>query len=253
MLTLFATALVVCAPGYPGSTAEAQPAMDALARELAAAAHLPGLVASYEETSEGCLRKLAKPDAALLLATLPFFLEHEHDLHLTARLMAVPQGGEPLQRWTLVTGKDHPTPLAGYAVQSLAGSSKRFVHAAAPGLPADASIAASSSVLSGLRKAANGEKIALVLDGAQAASLGTLPFAAQLATVETSAPMPVAVVATVGKRLDAARWQTQKAAFTSMGANPAAREALSGVQMTGFAPLDEKALDAARTAFGKTK
>jgi hypothetical protein len=251
MLTLLATALVVCAPGYPGSAAEAQPAMDALARELAAAAHISPLTASYEETDEGGVRKLANPDAALLLATLPFFLEHEKKLHLTAKLMAIPQGGQPLQKWALVTGRDHPAPLAGYTVQSLAGSSPRFVHAAAPGLPASAAISASSSVLSGLRKAASGEKIALLLDGAQAASLGTLPFAGQLATVETSPPMPVAIVATVGKRVTAAKWKALETAFTSIGANPAARDALSGVQMTGFAPLDEEATAAARAAFAR--
>jgi hypothetical protein len=247
MLTLLATALVVCAPGYPGSAAEAQPAMDALARELSSKGL--AVTASYEETAEGGLAKLAKPGTALLLATLPFFLEHEHDLQLTARLMAVPPGGQPLQKWTLVTGKDHPAQLEGYPVQSLAGSSPRFVHAAAPGLPASAAVSASSSVLSGLRKAANGEKVALLLDGAQAASLSTLPFAAQLATVGISAAMPVAIVATVGKRIDAAKWKALQTAFTSMKAS----ETLSGIQMAGFIPLDEKALDVARTAFGKAR
>jgi hypothetical protein len=253
MLTLLATALVVCAPGYPGSAAEAQPAMDALARELSAASQVAPLTASYEETAKGCLEQLAKPDAALILATLPFFLEHERDLRLTARLMAVPQAGHPLQRWTLVTGVDHPTPLTGYEVHSLVGGSPRFVHAAVPGLPKDAAILPSSSVLSELRRAAHGEEIALLLDEAQAASLTSLPFAPQLATAGVSAPMPVAVVGAVGKRLDAAKWKALQTAFASLGANPAARDALQGVQMTGFVPLDEKALEAARSAFRKAK
>ena len=93
MLSLLATTLVVCAPGYPGNTAEAQPAMDALARSVAAAAHLPpgSITAVYDETAEGGLRRLAQKDAALLLAPLPFFLEHERDLRLTPRLMAAPR------------------------------------------------------------------------------------------------------------------------------------------------------------------
>ena len=77
----------------------------------------------------------------------------------------------------------------------------------------------------------------------------SLPFAAQLATVETSAPVPVAVVATVGKRLDAGKWKELQTAFTSLKAS----DALAGIQMTGFAPLDEEALTAARTAFGKAR
>jgi hypothetical protein len=241
MLTLLATALVVCAPGYPGSAAEAQPAMDALARELS---KVTPVTASYEETAEGGMSKLK--NAGLLLATLPFFLEHEHDLHLTARLMAVPQGGQPLQKWTLVTGKDHPAALAGYAVQSLAGSSPRFVRAMSPELPSDVKVSASSSVLSGLRKASAGEKIALLLDGAQAASLSTLPFADKLATVETSAAVPVAIVATVGKRVS--DWSALEKAFTGVSG-----DALSGIQMSGFSKLDEAALAAARTAWQKAK
>src|SRR2546423_9242303 len=127
-MLLVAITLVVCAPGYPGSSAEAQPAMDALARALGGAAHLP-LQAVYDETAQGGLERLAAPDAALLLAPLPFFLDHERDLALAPRMMAVPkEGGGPLQGWTLVTGKEHAQDLEGDAVQSTAGYSPRFVH-----------------------------------------------------------------------------------------------------------------------------
>jgi hypothetical protein len=247
MHTFLAIALVVCAPGYPGSTQEAQPAMDALARELSQAAHLP-VTASYDETAQGGLRSLQRPDAGLVLATLPFFLEHERDLHLTAKLLAVPQDGQPLQKWTLVAGKDHPARLQGYAVQSLAGDSPRFVRAVAPEVPKDAKVTASSSVLSGLRKAANGEKLAVLLDGAQAASLPTLPFAQSLATVSSSEPLPVAVVATVGKKISSAQWKALEAAFKE-----APKESLAGIQMSGFAPLDQAALSKAREAYRKVK
>src|SRR6266571_2933781 len=170
MIALAAAALVVCAPGFPGSSAEARPAMDALARALVGAGHLPAgsLSAVYEESEAGGLRRLAQEDAALLLAALPFFLDHEKELRLVARLSAVPSGGEALERWTLLTGKDHPASLEGYTVQSSAGYSKRFVHAAAPGLPRQVEIRAGSAVLSALRRAADGDKIAVLLEGARA-------------------------------------------------------------------------------------
>ncbi|HEY4771189.1 MAG TPA: hypothetical protein VIH51_11210, partial [Myxococcales bacterium] len=65
MLALAAATLVVCAPGSPGNTAEAQPAMDALARSLERAAHLPDgeVAAEYEETEAGCSRLLANKNA----------------------------------------------------------------------------------------------------------------------------------------------------------------------------------------------
>ncbi|HYV65503.1 MAG TPA: hypothetical protein VE964_04620 [Myxococcales bacterium] len=248
---LAAAALVVCAPGFPGSSAEARPAMDALAGSLIRAGHLPAgsLTAVYEETEAGGLRRLSQADAALLLAPLPFFLDHEQELKLVARLSAVPKGGEALERWTLVTGKDHPASLEGYTVQSSAGYSKRFVRAAAPGLPAGVEIRGGGAVLSALRKAADGEKVAVLLDGAQAAALGNLPFASSLAVISTSPPMPVALVATVGKRMDASRWKSVEAAFKRAAEDPAGREALEGVRMTGFAAVDQPALSAARAAW----
>jgi len=229
--------------------------MDALARTLAASARFPpaSLAAVYQETVPGGLRRLAEKDAALLLSTLPFYLDHEQDLRLVPRLMAAPKDGEPLERWTLVTGKDHPPSLAGYIVQSSAGYSPRFVRAAAPSLPADVEIVASSAVLSALRRAANGEKLAVLLDGSQSAAMGKLPFAASLAVVETSPPMPVAVIATVDKRIDERRRKILQGAFTALSGDPSAREALDGVRMSAFVPLDAKALAAARAAYRRAK
>src|SRR5512137_188895 len=70
------TTLVVCAPGYPGSTEEAQPAMDAFAAAAGAAAAWPSgdLQAVYFETEAGGIERLAREDAGLALVPLPFFL-----------------------------------------------------------------------------------------------------------------------------------------------------------------------------------
>jgi hypothetical protein len=244
-----ATTLVVCAPGYPGNSAEAQPAMDALARALATEARVPDLAAVYEETEAAGVRRLAQRDAALVLSTLPFHLAHERELGLVARLSAVPREGGALERWTLVAAKDHPPKLEGYAVHSTAGYSKAFVHAAAPSLPGNVEITAVATVLSSLRRAANGEKIAVLLDGAQSAALEKLPFASSLAVVEQSPPMPVAIVASVAKRIDERRWKLLQPAFERLGKNAAAAEALEGVRMSAFVDLDQAALARARKAF----
>ncbi len=251
MLALGALTLVVCAPGSPGSSTEAQSAMDALAASLASAAHLPhgSIAAVYDETEPGGVRRLADKNAGLVLATLPFFLAHEQDLRLVARLSAIPEGGEALERWTLVTGKDHPPALDGYLVQSTAGWSKRFVRAAAPKLSHKVEIEPAASILSSLRRAANGEKVAVLLDGSQSASMGTLPFAGSLVVVGSSPPMPVAVVATVSKRIDDARWKELEGAFLRLTEDRSARSALDGVRMAGFVPVDEKALAATRAAY----
>src|SRR3954463_11385359 len=93
MFSLLATTLLVCAPGYPGSTTEAQPTMDALARALSKEAGLE-VRAVYEETEALGIERLKAKDAALLLSPLPFWFVHRGGLKLAARLTAVPQGGE---------------------------------------------------------------------------------------------------------------------------------------------------------------
>jgi hypothetical protein len=255
MLALAATTLVVCAPGYPGNTAEAQPAMDALARSLARSAHLAegSLAAVYEETEAGCLRRMGQQESSVVLATLPFFLAHEQDLRLVARLSAMPRGGETLERWTLVTGKDHPPSLAGYTVESTAGYSTKFVRAMAPKLPGSVAIQQTSAVLSALKRAASGEKVAVLLDGSQASAIASLPFASSLAVLETSPPLPVALIATLRKRIEDGRWTTLEAAFLRLAEDRAAREALDGVRIAGFLPLDDKALATARTAYRRKR
>src|SRR5262245_60817817 len=72
------TTLVVCAPGYPGSTAEAQPSLDAFAAAAAKAAGWPegSFTAVYHPSEDDGLAALAKPDAALALVAWPFFDKH---------------------------------------------------------------------------------------------------------------------------------------------------------------------------------
>src|SRR5437868_14961119 len=154
------------------------------------------------------MRRLAQPESSLLLATLPFYLVHEQEVRLVARLSAMPQGSETLERWTLVTGKDHPPSLEGYTVESSAGYSKRFVRAMAPQLLGRVEIQQTSAVLSALKRAANGEKVAVLLDGSPAAALAEPPFARSLAGLQTSPPEPAPPGATVRQRIHDGRPET---------------------------------------------
>ncbi|HSB21188.1 MAG TPA: hypothetical protein VLD85_14370 [Anaeromyxobacteraceae bacterium] len=245
--------LVACAPGYPGSTAEAQPSMDALAAALArTAGWKPGaLAAVYEPTEKEGLERLARADAAVALVPLPFFLEHAGKLRLTARLQ-VEQPGGLTEVWSLVARKGRvasPAALAGFTVASIAGYAPGFVRGA-PGawgrIPEGVRVAETSQVLSALRRAAAGEDVAVLLDGAQGAALPTLPFAADLEVVARSAPLPAALVTTVGSRLPAARWRQLEQAFAAVPSDPEGAAALAGVRMVRFAPVDAAALATAR-------
>jgi hypothetical protein len=250
--------VAVCAPGYPGSTAEAQPAMDALAAAITAAAgwQAGAVKAMYFETEAGGVASLKSPDVGLMLVTLPFFLDHRTEFDLRPRLMAVPDGLEPEEPWSLVAGKGlvkRPADLAGWELLSLAGNSPRFIRGPALGdwgdLPESLTITFSGAVLTGLRRAATGEHVALLLDAAQTEALDRLPFAARLEVVHSSPPLPVSVVCSVGDRLAPDRLSEVLAALENLDDRPAAAEALAGVRLDRFVPVDQPVLERAEKAF----
>jgi hypothetical protein len=243
--------LVVCSPGSPGSTEEAQPRMDALGAVLSSKSGST-VTAVYDPSDSGGAKRLAS--AGIGIVSLPFFLQHEKELGLHARLQVVQKGRPALEKWTLVAQKGTVKGvegLGGYTVMSNAGFAPGFVKAAIGELPASAKIVKSTQVLSGLRKAANGEQVAVLLDGPSAASLASLPFADKLEVVTTSGAWPAGIVATIDARISNAKWAPIQAALTGLASDHAGATALDGLQMERFAPLDDAALAAARKAFAK--
>lgn len=250
--------IVFCAPGYPGTTAEAQPRMDELAAAIAEVAGWPRerVTAVYHPTEKAGLARLAEADAAIALVPLPFLLQHEKELKLTPRLAVAQKGGAATEAWTLVAKKGRvkaAADLEGWKLFSSAGYAPAFVRGAALGgfgpLPASTKLLAGGQVLSSLRKAATGEDMAALLDATQAASLSSLPFAAELEVVRQGPALPSALVATVGARLPEAEWKTLAAALAKLSSAPRGVAALEGVQLAGFVSFDKAALEAARKAF----
>lgn len=235
--------------------------MDDLALALAELAGWPkdSLSAAYFPQEKVGLARLAEPEVVLALVPLPFFLSHEKKLSLGARLAVVQQGLEATQRWALVAKKGavkKAADLEGYSVFSTAGYAPDFVTKVAlegfGPLPATVKVTSGGQVLSALRKASAGtEKLAVVLDAEQLEALPTLPFGAELEVVFTGPKVPVAVVSTVGTKLSAAEWKAASGAFLKLPSVEKGKTALEGVRLTGFAPLDDAALGAAKKAYAK--
>jgi len=206
---LLSAALVVCAPYHPGSTADAQPTMDALAAAVAGAAGWPAesLTAEYHADEAAGNARLARPDAALALVTEPFFVEHGAALKLKPLLQALPASAEQGETWSLVAGKGRiagPAALAGWELHSSAAYGAHFVRETALGgwgkLPDSLRLVPTAQVLTALRKAASGQNVAVLLDGTQSAALSTLPFAADLEVVARSPRLPAALLCSVAGR-----------------------------------------------------
>jgi hypothetical protein len=234
--------LVFCAPGYPGGTGDAKPLLDQFASAAVGAAGWPvgSLTAVYDPTEEGGLAKLGSPDAALAFVPSPFYGEHAAQLHLAPLVQADMADTGPEERWTLVAKTGRVTSAAsmgGYTILSVAGYAPEFVrHSALEGwaLPADVKIESTGQILSALRKAASGEKIAALLDQTQAAALPTLPFAKELESVRQSPPLPVAIIAVVASRLPADRAHALQAGLLKMGHTAGGTETLGPLRLKGF-------------------
>ena len=245
MATLLAASLatlVFCAPGYPGGAGDAQPYVDQFASAAVTAAGWPAgsLAAVYDPTEQGGLAKLAGSDAVLAFVPYPFFVEHAAQLHLTPLVQADVTEVGPEQRWSLVAKSGRITDaksMAGYTILSVAGYAPDFVrHSALKdwALPADVKIEQSGQVLSGLRRAAAGEPVAVLLDQTQAAALPSLPFAADLKVVTQSPELPVALIAVVGSRIEAGRARTLQAALLKMGHGSGSIDSLGSLRLHGF-------------------
>jgi hypothetical protein len=250
---------VACAPGYPGTTAEAQPAMDAFAAAVTKAAGWTSgqVVATYAPTEKEGLTRLR--EAAVALVPLPFYVQDGAALGLMPRLFVEQKGLGPTERWTLVAKKGRvatPADLAGMTVISIAGYAPGFVRGVlgpAWRLPETTKVTESAQVLSALRRAVQGEDVAVLLDGAQGNALPTLPFAAELDVLARSAPLPAALVTTVGGRLGAVRWVALEKALLALPGDAAGVAALDGIRMVRFTPADPAALEVVRKLAGPSR
>lgn len=249
--------LVACAPGYPGSTEQAQPTMDAFAMAVATRVgwEAGALSAVYHEKEEAGLAELAGGRAALALVPLPFYLEHGERMALTPVLEVLPASGEA-ERWSLVARKGavrEPAGLGEWELVGIPGYAPRFVRRVALAgwgtLPADVRIRFSSRVLSDLRRAAAGEPVAVLLDAAQSAALDSLPFAAELEVVARSPELPANLLCRVGTRLTAEEEAGVVRALLALVGDEAGREVLASLRIERFREVDGRALQAVEKAF----
>ena len=241
--------VVAWAPGYPGTTEQAQPSMDEFARGVAAAAGWPTdeFQAIYFPKVEDGRRYLASGDAAMAIVPLPVYREFGESLGLRPFMRVVQEGGDE-EVWSLVARKGAVKTagdLTGWSIQGHAGFSPSFVTGVLADwgpLPDDVEIGFNARVLSVLRKAAQGEPVAALLDRAQADALERLPFAADLEVVTVSAPMISSLLCAVAEGLPQDRERALIDALQVLDDSDAGGELLATIRVVRFDALGEAAL-----------
>jgi hypothetical protein len=249
-----AVTLVTCAPGYPGSTEQAQPTMDDFAAHAAQVAGWSeaSLGAVYFNGLEEGLARIEQPDVALVMVPLAFYLEYGDRLDLRP-LLEAEMAEDPPKTWTLVTGKGkvtEPASLAGWEITGRGGFSTTFVRNVAlegwGALPDTADVTFSARAVSDLRKASRGEQVAVLLDGEQSAALDSLPFAAELDRVYESGPLPPSLLCAVGEKLAQDKIDELTEGLIGMSKKKAGRDTLSQLRISKFEPVDDAEIERIR-------
>jgi hypothetical protein len=242
--------LVVCAPGYPGNTEQAQPTMDAFAQNVASRADWKQgrVTATYFETAEAGIEAMKAPEASVALMPLALYARVADALELEPKLLAVPNAG-PEESWTLVAPRGtgtNPAALDGWPVATRAGYAPGFVRDVVFDgweLPGSATIEFTTRIVSSLRKAAAGEKVAVLLDGEQGAALGSLSFAKDLEVVFESEPLPAFVACAIDDRLDDDDEAALFAALLELDDEQGGADVLEQIRLVRFESLSDVQID----------
>jgi ABC-type phosphate/phosphonate transport system substrate-binding protein len=133
------------------------------------------------------------------------------------------------------------------------GYSPRFVRHVALAewgeLPADARIRFDARVLSVLRKAAGGERVAAILDRAQTEALELLPYASDLEVVARSRPLVGTLLCRVRGRVSDAHAAELEQAFLDLERIEGGRALLDTMRILRFESLDTEALSRTERVF----
>ncbi len=252
-----APTVAVCAPGYPSSTEEAQPVMDDFARAMTASAGSSSeLAAEYHPTLDGGLALLEQEATTLAIVPLPFYLRYRSRFGLEAELEVV-QSVADRETWSLVARRGaitEPRALAGWKLEAISGYAPAFVRRVAlegwGEISDDVEIGFSSRVLSALRKAARGDRLAVLLDTGQAEALVRLPFAENLEVVARSAPMLGTLLCRVTGRRGGPDDRSLREGLLEFGETEEGRALLKTMRLSGFRELDREALTRLERLYG---
>lgn len=246
--------LLVCAPGFPGTPAQAKSVMDALAAAIArGAGWAEGRVrARYVAIEAEGVAVLKERRPALLLATLPFYCKHQ--ALIRGELVAATQvAGKPTETIRVVA----PPTCQGDGLTALRGKRltgcrlddpdflTRVVFAGALDARKDLTLIDGKRTLRALTLATEGEADALLLADEEWGLLQTPELAPRVAgwrTLFRSAALPVAPVVALGAtpeaKPDATLAAAVRRALLALHATDDGKRLCERLRVTGFVQPD---------------
>ena len=206
------TDLLMLLPGFPGTTAQAQPYVDKMLRYLEKdlklkSGTMKGLFISDASKAQKKLEAV-KPGIALMGASVYAQNSKTSNITVIAKLYA---NGQKEQKYYIVTGKKGAGNLAdlkGKAISGQLANDGRFIQNVIFDKkgPANLTFKFQKRALKSLRDVAKGKVDAAIIDDVTKEHMKTLDFAKELKIIFTSKPVPVPVVVVLNSaKKDAAK------------------------------------------------
>jgi hypothetical protein len=251
--------LVVVRPGGPTASEEAASQVNRLIREIAVRAGWPPetVNAYYFNRAGDALAHISGNRPGFILTTPGFFLAQRTSLCLEP-LNQVLLGGSDTHCYYIVARKEGgPTSLDGLKGKTLTGAPiteadfvERVVLGGRFDFGADL-MANHGRALSSLRKLCRGDLDAVILDDTEHGGLASLPFAGELATIWSSAPLPNTGIFAVG---DTARDKDTKALLAATSDFCSGEEGSAICEtygISGFKPAPDHVFEALIQQYGQ--
>jgi hypothetical protein len=198
--------MLLCLPGFPGTSSQAQPYVDRMLRHLEGelgwpADSMSGLYVPGE--AEGAER-LAQSSAGIALVGPSLFAAHHSQLKMKV-IAKVEVSGQGSKTYSVVAAKDGPASVAELAGKKVSGAVVHDPRFAANVLlggqvaPDAVTFVEESRPLRSLRGVARGKVDAAIVDGAVLHHMGELDFADELKVIHTAEPVPAPAVVVMGE------------------------------------------------------
>ncbi len=244
VLTLSSVALAgrfdfaIIQPGQPGTTAEAQPVMDELAKYLSAklGEEVNGV---YYNDLNAALAYLGKNKSAWAICGLTFFKSYSTKFLMTPVASTMPQGMEK-DVWRLIvpaSGPDSPENVTGTVYGSMLYTPQAMELLFHGKKSADFTLEGTHKALRMLRKVNRGKVSGVVLDAVQYSVIKDSDRYSGTKVIYTTPELPNSPVVWFGKTTDDA-FRLQ-AVLLDMDKDPAAKDLLKLLQTSGFNPADK--------------
>jgi len=237
--------MLLCLPGFPGSSVQAQPYVDKVLRHLESKLGWPALSMRgvYIPDGEKALKKLQakKPEIALVG---PSIYASQHKALKMKVIAQVEVRGQAHQTFSVVTKVGGPKTLAALKGKSLKGSvvhDPKYVHnILLDGKVPDGSIKLESAnrPLNALRSVARGQADAAIVSQDVVNHMKELPFASELGVIYTSKPVPPPAIVVMGEGVKHAQKLTK--ILVGMCKQPGGKDLCKTLTLTSIKAASDK-------------